>query len=109
MRKRVAAKENPAAARRAQKAARADTFKAVAEEWLGKCRFEPATREKAEWMFGELIFPSLGSMPVRELTAPTILEVLRKLESRGKHETAHRTKQRISQVIRYAIATGRAE
>jgi integrase len=109
MRKRVAAKQDPAAVRRAEKAARADTFKAVAGEWLAKCRFEPATREKADWMFRELIFPSLGSMPVRQLTAPSILEVLRKLEARGKHETAHRTKQRISQVIRYAIATGRAE
>lgn len=109
MRKHVAAKEDPAAIRRAEKAARADTFKAVAEEWLGKCNFEPATREKADWMFRELIFPYLGSTPVRQLTAPTILEVLRKLEARGRHETAHRTKQRISQVIRYAIATGRAE
>ena len=35
--------------------------------------------------------------------------MLRRLESRGKHETAHRTKQRASQVFRYAIATGRAE
>ena len=109
MRKHVAAKQNPAAVRRAEKAARADTFKAVAEEWLGKCRFEPATRERAHWMFREPIFPSLGSMPVRELTAPTLLEVLRKLQARGKNETAHRTKQRISQVIRYAIATGRHE
>lgn len=109
MRKHVAAKVDPAAVRRAEKAGRADTFRAVAEEWLAKLKIEPATRVKAEWMFRDLIFPFLGSIPVRELTAPRILEVLRKLEARGKHETAHRTKQRISQVIRYAIATGRAE
>lgn len=109
MRKHVAGKVDPAAVKRAEKAARADTFKAVAEEWLTKQRIQPATREKAEWMFRELIFPFLGSMPVRQLTAPKILEVLRRLEARGRHETAHRTKQRISQVIRYAIATGRAD
>jgi len=37
-----------------------------------------------------------------------LLEVFRRLERRGKHETAHRAKQRVGQVIRYAIATGRA-
>jgi integrase len=35
--------------------------------------------------------------------------VLRRLERRGKHETAHRARQRVSQIVRYAIATGRAE
>jgi integrase len=109
LRKHVAAKVDPAVIKRAEKNARADTFKAVAEEWLAKLKIAPATREKADWMFRELIFPHIGSMPVRQLTAPRILEVLRKLEARGKHETAHRTKQRISQVIRYAIATGRAD
>jgi integrase len=38
-----------------------------------------------------------------------MLEVVRRLEARGKHETAHRTKQRASQIFRYAISTGRAE
>ena len=35
--------------------------------------------------------------------------MLRKIESSGKIETAHRVKQLISQIIRYAIVTGRAE
>src|SRR5256886_1653797 len=43
------------------------------------------------------------------LTAPELLGVLRRLERRGKYETAHRAKQRVGQVVRYAIATGRAE
>jgi integrase len=38
-----------------------------------------------------------------------VLAVLRQIEVRGKLETAHRTKQRASQIFRYAIATGRAE
>jgi integrase len=37
-----------------------------------------------------------------------LLKVFRRLEARGKHETAHRTKQRCGQVFRYAVATGRA-
>jgi integrase len=100
---------DPAAMKRAARSAQADTFQAIAIEWLGKQRFEPATLEKTKWTFNALLFPFVGSKPVRQLTAPDILTVLRRLESRGKHETAHRTRQRVSQVIRYAIATGRAE
>jgi integrase len=104
----LAAGADPAAVKRAERAGNANTFEAIATEWLAKQHFSPATLEKAEWTFRDLLFPFLGSRPVAQLAAPEILAVLRRLESRGKHETAHRTKQRISQVIRYAIATGRA-
>ncbi|WP_413540200.1 phage integrase central domain-containing protein [Marinobacter sp. EVN1] len=35
--------------------------------------------------------------------------VLRKIQAQGKYETAHRIKQRISQVSRFAISDGWAE
>jgi hypothetical protein len=38
-----------------------------------------------------------------------VLSVLRRIESRGVIDTAHRARENISQVMRYAIATGRAE
>jgi integrase len=101
---------DPVAVKRAERAGHANTFKAIAEEWLGKRRFKPKTLTKARWTFQDLIYPFIGSKPIRQLTAADILEtVLRRLEARRRHETAHRTKQRIGQVIRYAIATGRAE
>ncbi|WP_422840877.1 tyrosine-type recombinase/integrase [Aeromonas veronii] len=53
-------------------------------------------------------FPDLGLVPVTELTAPMILEALRKVEKRGATETAGRILQRISAIMRYAIQTGRA-
>lgn len=108
-RKHVAAQVDPVAVKRAERAAQADTFEVIADEWLKKQRYEPATLEKAKWTFRDLIFPFIGSTPVKALTPSVILNVLRKIEARGKHETAHRTRQRISQVIRYAIATDRAE
>lgn len=37
-----------------------------------------------------------------------MLKVLKRIEGRGIHETAHRTRQRCSQVFRYAVQTGRA-
>ncbi len=100
---------DPSRKRQAERGAKANTFKAVAAEWLAKQKFAVATLEKANWTFNDLLFPKLASRPIALVTAPEVLAVLRPIEARGKHETAHRTKQRASQVFRYAIATGRAE
>jgi integrase len=101
--------KNPAAERRALRANDANTFETLAREWLAKQPFARKTLQKAVWTFEDLLFPYIGSRPVTALTPPELLEVIRRLEKRGKHETAHRAKQRVGQVIRYAIATGRAE
>ena len=55
------------------------------------------------------MFPWLGKRPIAEIKAPELLSVLRRIESRGAVETAHRSMQNCSQVFRYAVATGRAE
>lgn len=104
---------DPAAIKRAQKAAaklgNAETFGAVAREWLAKQRPKLAevTYAKAQWMLG--LVPTLETLPIAGITAPEVLAALRRLESAGTLETAHRTKQRLGQVFRYAIATGRAQ
>lgn len=111
LRLQLSAGVDPTARVAALKLAAADTFAAIATEWLERQRpsFAEATWVKAQWTFHDLLFPFIGSRPIREITAPEILAVCRRLEARGKHETAHRTKQRCGQVFRYAIATGRAE
>ena len=55
------------------------------------------------------MFSWLGKRPIAEIKAPELLSVLRRIESRGAVETAHRSMQNCSQVFRYAVATGRAE
>ena len=99
---------DPALAKRAKRAGTDNTFESIAREWLEQQNFTEKTLVKARWTFDDLVFPFIGSRRITALTAPEVLEVCRKLERRGKRETAHRTKQRIGQVIRYAIATGRA-
>lgn len=110
-RKLLAAGIDPSAKRQAEKASRSDTFEAIAREWLSKQenKLAPTTFAKSEWMLQTFIFPRLGSRPIAKITAPDMLAALRRIEERGKHETAHRTKQKCGQVFRYAIATGRAE
>jgi integrase len=101
---------DPGAKRQAEKAARGDSFEAIAREWLAqqKPKLAPTTYAKAEWVLETLIFPGVGKRPIGKITAPDLLAVLRKIEVRGTFETAHRAKQRCGQVLRYAISTGRA-
>jgi integrase len=102
----IAAGVDPGVKRKAEKIARADSFSAIAKEWLDlqRKKFSPATLTKAEWTFDELRNPYIGSRRIRDITPPELLVPLRKLEARGKHETARRTRQRAGQVFRYAIA-----
>ncbi|MSQ92889.1 MAG: DUF4102 domain-containing protein [Gammaproteobacteria bacterium] len=107
--------QDPAAIRKAERLrsslAGAESFEAVAREWLAKqkTKLSPATFGKAIWTFEKLLFPWLGAQSVSKITPAELLATLRRTESRGRHETTHRAKQRASQVFRYAIATGRAE
>ena len=89
----------------------ANTFGAVAEEWLKKIELEGrarATLKKSGW-FVELLTPSIGSRSIAEITAPELLFALRKIEARGKYETARRARSTSGRIFRYAIATGRAQ
>jgi integrase len=104
---------DPARERREQKASAkrdaAETFGTVAKEWLKKERdvMAPSTYRKAEWTF-RLLRP-LDAIPVSKLKSADVLAALRRIEGAGAIESAHRAKMRVSQVMRYAIATGRAE
>ncbi|RAO75991.1 integrase [Dyella jiangningensis] len=110
----LAAGVDPGEHRKATKAAGAEraanSFAVIAEEWLAKQagRMAPATLEKARWTFDDLVFPWMGDRPIADIDPPEVLRLLRRIEDRGAHETAHRTKQRCGQVFRYAIATHRA-
>ena len=104
---------DPSEQRRLEKqiAATGNTFKAVAEELSGKLGREgraPRTLKKLRWLL-DLAYPSIGDRRVAEITAPELLSVLRKVEARGKYETACRLRNTCGMVFRYAIATGRAE
>jgi hypothetical protein len=104
---------DPSAQRLAQKheAAGQDSFEAVAREWFSKysTTWAPGTARVAIARLERLVFPSLGRRPVRQITTPELLAVLRRIESAGRVETAHRTLQLCGRILRYAVATGRAE
>lgn len=87
------------------------SFDAIAKELLEKDEREqkaPATLAKKRWIIG-MVSADLGNLPITEINAPAVLEVLRKVEAAGNYETAKRMRSVISQIFRYAIATSRAE
>ncbi len=105
---------DPSQAKKSQKAARqalvANSFENVAREWFSKQA--PSWKENhASRIIRRLelnIFPWLGSAPIETIAAAELLKVIRRIESRGAIETAHRVLANCGQIFRYAIATARA-
>jgi len=89
----------------------ADTFKTVAEDWLKlkKGELADSTLEVAKRRLETWAFPKLGHLPIKEIKPATILDVLRSIEEQEKHETAHRIRQRVGEIFRFAVASDRAE
>lgn len=109
----VAAGKDPARekqqAKHRAKVAAGDTFGEIGREYLDKRKREgmaERTLEKAEFHLSRLM-PSLGRLPVTDITAPDVLAVLRVYEKQGKNETANRLLQLASRIFRYAVATAR--
>jgi integrase len=106
----IADRTDPSIERKSQRTARADTFKVIATEWLAMQKHVTAgTVQRDRDRLTKYVFPSLGGEPIAGITAPQLLSALKRIEARGRRETAHRTKSVCSRVFRYAIATGRAE
>lgn len=106
---------DPSADKKASRAAAAtaseNTFGSIADDFYAKISKEgraDATLQKAKWLLEDISAP-LRATPITDLTASSILDVLRCVEARGDYETARRARSTIGRVFRYAIATDRAE
>lgn len=96
-------------AKQAAKLSAANSFEAVANEWLDRQTDKAeVTRSKGRWLL-QFAIDEFGHRPIAEVTAPMVLAACRKMENEGKLETARRIKTKCGQVFRYAVATGRAE
>ena len=95
--------------KQAQVFAAANTFELVAREFLVAKTEAWTPMYAAKWLRGMTkdLFPYIGSLPLASITAPMLLEALRKCEKRGAIESAHTLRQTAGQVFRYGIQTGR--
>jgi len=94
----------------AAKVAAANTFAAIAEEYLDKSAREgraSVTIKKSRWLFS-LMESDLGKRPITEITPADLLETLQKVEAKGHLETARRMRSLAGRIFRFAVATSRA-
>lgn len=89
----------------------AETIEGISREWFQK--FSPGWVEShADRIIRRLerdLFPWVGTAEIKSVAPANLLVVLRRVESRGALETAHRLLQNCGQIWRYAVATGRVE
>ncbi len=106
---------DPSAERKADKAllrtSVSNGFEDVAREWL-ETRTLGWSPRYAALVVGRLeadVFPFIGTMEISAITPRGILEVIRRIEARGAVEMAHRVKNHLSEIFRFAIPDGRCE
>lgn len=106
---------NPTHAKEAERLRRigeaANTFEAVAREWIEQNRshWSPNYLRQVETFLGKDAFPKIGSLPIRMVTAAHILGIVRDVEKRGAQSIAVLLRQWAGQIFRFAVATLRAD
>jgi len=102
---------NRQAERLSSQVANANTFEAVAREWISKK--SPTwtgyyLRQVTRFLESD-VFPHIGKLPIRHVTSAHLLEVIRRIETRGAETVALLVRQWSSAIFRYAVATLRAD
>lgn len=106
---------HPAHVRQAAKASQikqnANTLEAIGREWLEKKQpqWKPYTYKQASYALEKNVFPSFGSLPIRDVSAQDILTVMQRMEERGAIVLAMQVRQWCSAIFRYAASTLRAD
>lgn len=114
-RKLLEERQDPSEARKALKRqatiSAENSFEAIGREWI-VMRSAGWTPRYARYVVSRLerdVFPNLGSRPIKDISAPELLSVVRIMEKRGASDLAHRVLNCCGQIFTYGIATGRAE
>ncbi|MDM5092074.1 integrase domain-containing protein [Aeromonas rivipollensis] len=101
-------KEEQLAIAQAEQEASNNTFERMASKWLELKRHDVSEAYAADsWRSLELyVLPFIGSLPIDQIRAPKVIEILRPIEADGKHETVRRLCQRINEILDYSVNHG---
>ena len=107
--------KHPTLHKKAQKLRRAmegsNTFERIALMWMetkSKGLNEKYAKQNLERL-KQHVFPTIGALPITEITIPDVVRVVERIGNKGTIETAKRMKQVIAQVFRYAAQRGLCE
>lgn len=89
----------------------ANSFGSIAIEWHSKqaTKWAAVTAQRQLALLDNDILPYLGKRPVTDLKTFELVGCLNRIVDRGALETAHKARQVLNQVCRYAKQTGRLE
>jgi integrase len=87
------------------------TFETLAREWFAynAPRWAESTTYKAKLYLENDLIPGIGSRPVKAITRPELVELVRKVEARGTLNAAGKIRQWLHQIFRYGLAKGVVE
>ncbi|MFN8767303.1 MAG: tyrosine-type recombinase/integrase [Lysobacteraceae bacterium] len=114
-RKLVAQGIDPSAQRKAEKAAGAEraanSFEAVAREWLAVKRHEWTAKQhaKEQARLEKHAFPFIGREPISGLGVRDLRPLIERPAKTGYLEQAHRLRYQLSRIFKFAVATERAD
>lgn len=87
----------------------ANTFEVIAKEWLQMKDWAEITKARRLDMLERVVFPTIGKLPVKEMTPHHILSILQNTAKRGAPTVAAETRRTISSIFELAVATLRAD
>ncbi|WP_439854033.1 tyrosine-type recombinase/integrase [Pseudomonas yamanorum] len=84
------------------------TFETLAREWFAynAPRWAESTTYKAKLYLENDLIPGIGARPVKAITRPDLVELVRKVEARGTLNAAGKIRQWLHQIFRYGLAKG---
>ena len=106
---------DPSQAKKAKKVAQtqsqANNLEVISREWHAQQskKWSNSYADKVLRAMERDLYPYAGTLPLDQISPSQLLAVLRRVEARGAADSAHRLKQTVGQVFRYAVATGRAQ
>ncbi|BBE49669.1 Prophage integrase IntA [Ferriphaselus amnicola] len=89
--------------------AQAGTLEAIAKEWLALKDWEEITKKRRENMLKRVVFPTLGELPIRQITSPMILDVLKKAEANNGLSVRDEAKRTLFGIFEFALEMERVE
>lgn len=87
----------------------ASTLEAITKEWLALKDWEEITKTRRKDMLTRVVFPILGQLPVKQITSPMILDVLKKARTNNGPSVMAEAKRTLFVIFEFALEMERVE
>lgn len=87
------------------------TFKAIAVGWIDeqKEHWSPYYYRQVDRFLSSDVYPHIGNLPIRSVTAAHLLQIVKRIEERGAPTVAILVRQWMSAIFRYAVRNQKAD